>query len=181
MRAPPWLGITALLCAGAYFAGRQSSGGGGAGPPQKQQPARTRPPPAASYTAEPLPSARTLPPFEAPSAEVAAQAPASAGPPPLVASAARSGAAAASAPEASAPDEVPEPLTSGCALPFWRRDQFDAARDWTGMADAPSLAAADTWLRYDGTAAAGHLYSASTKGYVNLVRVRVSPNPNPEP
>ena len=181
MRAPPWLGITALLCAGAYFAGRQSSGGGGAGPPQKQQPARTRPPPTASYTAEPLPSARTLPPFEAPSAEVAAQAPASAGPPPLVASAARSGAAAASAPEASAPDEVPEPLTSGCAMPFWRRDQFDAARDWTGMADAPSLAAADTWLRYDGTAAAGHLYSASTKGYVNLVRVRVSPNPNPEP
>ena len=66
-------------------------------------------------------------------------------------------------------------------MPFWRRDQFDAARDWTGMADAPSLAAADTWLRYDGTAAAGHLYSASTKGYVNLVRVRVGPNPNPEP
>ena len=88
------------------------------------------------------------------------QAPASAEPPPLVASAARSGAAAPS-------DEAPEPLTSGCAMPFWRRDQFDAARDWTGMADAPSLASADTWLRYDGTAAAGHLYSTSTRGYVN--------------
>ena len=166
MRAPPWLAITALLCAGAFFAGRQSSGGGGAGPPQKQ-PARRRPP-AASYTAEPLPSARTLPPVEAPPAVVATQAPASAELPPLVPRAARSGAAAAaSAPEASAADEAAEPLTSGCAMPFWRRDQFDAARDWTGMADAPSLASADTWLRYDGTAAAGHLYSASTMGYVN--------------
>jgi len=57
-------------------------------------------------------------------------------------------------------------------MPFWRRDQFDAARDWTGMADAPSLASADTWLRYDGTATAGHLYSAATK-VLALIRTRL--------
>ena len=164
MRAPPWPAITALLCAGAFFAGRQSSGaGGGAGPPQKQ-PARSSPP-IATYSAEPLPSTRVAPPREAPSAEAAALARASSEPPPPLAASAASGAASTSA---SAPDEAPEAVTSGCAMPFWRRDQFDAARDWTGMADAPSLASADTWLRYDGTATAGHLYSAATKVILTL-------------
>ena len=65
-------------------------------------------------------------------------------------------------------ESTPEPLTAGCAMPFWRKDQFDGLRDWTGMADAPSLESAETWLRYDGTAAVGHLYSRSTRGHFNF-------------
>ena len=44
------------------------------------------------------------------------------------------------------------------------------ARDWSVMADGPSLTSPDTWLRWDGTRAAGHLYAVATHGYMNYRR-----------
>ncbi|KAL1518865.1 hypothetical protein AB1Y20_003142 [Prymnesium parvum] len=67
--------------------------------------------------------------------------------------------------------DPPAPLgnsSDGCALPLWAKERFEMAQDWMVVADAPSLRSPDTWLRWDGTAAAGHLYAAATRGYMNF-------------
>ena len=57
--------------------------------------------------------------------------------------------------------------SDGCGLPLWQKDAFGVTRDWSVIADGPSLVSPDTWLRWDGTPAAGHLYAFGTKGYMN--------------
>ncbi|KAL3927726.1 MAG: hypothetical protein SGPRY_002690 [Prymnesium sp.] len=55
-----------------------------------------------------------------------------------------------------------------CSLPVWGKERFELAQDWMVVADAVSIISPDAWLRWDGTAAAGHLFSSATGGYMNF-------------